>query len=298
MARRTPHPALPLIGDSVTVKLATFNHDGRIRIGRVEDDSIVDFSGSGLPDEMCAFLSAGPDAMQQAQSAGGERIALADVELMAPVLRPPKILAIGLNYKDHIEETGLDTPGFPMFFNKQSTSANGPYAPWHMPKVSDKLDYEGELGFVIGQRCRHVPKEKAHEVIAGYCVCNDGSVRDWQMRAQTFTLGKSFDTHCPFGPYITTPDEVDDPHNLDLKTWVNGELRQNSNTKHLVFDCFEQIETLTQAFTLEPGDLILSGTPSGVGIGFKPRKFLEVGDVVRIEIGNLGYIENEVIPEP
>jgi 2-keto-4-pentenoate hydratase/2-oxohepta-3-ene-1,7-dioic acid hydratase in catechol pathway len=218
--------------------------------------------------------------------------------LHAPVLRPPKILAIGLNYADHIEETKLETPKFPMFFNKQATAANGPYAPIHMPRVSDKLDYEGELGFVIGRRCRHVPRDRAHEVIAGFVVCNDVSVRDWQMRAQTFTLGKSFDTHAPFGPYIVTSDEVGDPHNLTLKTFVNGEQRQNSNTKHLVFDCYTQIETLTQAFTLEPGDVVLTGTPSGVGIGFKPPKYLVVGDKVRIEIEKLGYIENEVIAEP
>ncbi|MFP6682956.1 MAG: fumarylacetoacetate hydrolase family protein [Gammaproteobacteria bacterium] len=280
------------------MRLATFTHNGNTRVGRAEGDALVDLSGSGLPTEMAALLAAGDAAVTTAATASGTEIPLIEVELMAPVLRPPKILAIGLNYKDHIEETGLDTPEFPMFFNKQSTSANGPYAAWHMPKVSNKLDYEGELGFVIGKRCRHVPKERAHEVIDGYCVCNDGSVRDWQMRAQTFTLGKSFDTHCPFGPFIVTPDEVGDPHDLDLKTWVNGELRQDSNTQHLVFDCFEQIETLTQAFTLEPGDLILSGTPSGVGIGFKPKRFLNVGDVVRIEIQNLGYIENKVIAEP
>lgn len=280
------------------MKLATFTHHGNTRVGRVEGDTVIDLSTIDLPSEMSALLAAGDSAMATAKSATGTAIPLAEVELRAPVLRPPKILAIGLNYKDHIAETGLDTPKYPMFFNKQSTSANGPYADWHLPKVSDKLDYEGELGFVIGKRCRHVPRERAHEVIAGYCVCNDGSVRDWQMRAQTFTLGKSFDTHCPFGPYIVTADEVGDPHNLDLKTWVNGELRQNSNTKHLVFDCFEQIETLSQAFTLEPGDLILSGTPSGVGIGFKPRRFLKVGDIVRIEIQNLGYLENKVVPEP
>ena len=280
------------------MKLATFNHAGHTRIGRVEGNVLIDLSASNLPAEMSALLNAGDSAIAIAAQETGTEIPIAEVELMAPVLRPPKILAIGLNYKDHIEETGLPTPDFPMFFNKQSTSANGPYAPWHMPKVSDKLDYEGELGFVIGKRCRHIPKERALEVIAGFCVCNDGSVRDWQMRAQTFTLGKSFDTHCPFGPFIVTPDEVGDPHDLDLKTWVNGELRQNSNTKHLVFDCFEQIETLTQAFTLEPGDLILSGTPSGVGIGFDPKIFLKIGDKVRIEIQNLGHIENEVIAEP
>lgn len=280
------------------MKLATFSRGGAPRVGRVEGDAIVDLSTSGLPMDMAALLAAGPDAMARARIAGGPRFALAEVTLEAPVLRPPKILAIGLNYADHIAETKLDTPSFPMFFNKQSTSAQGPRAAIHMPRVSDKLDYEGELGFVIGRRCRHVPKERAHEVIAGYVVCNDVSVRDWQFWAQTFTIGKSFDTHCPFGPYLVTPDEVGDPHDLTLKTWVNGELRQDSNTKHLVFDCYQQIETLTKAFTLEPGDLVLTGTPSGVGIGFKPHKYLQIGDRVKIEIAKLGYIENEVIAEP
>ena len=280
------------------MKLATFEQAGRTRIGRVEGAEIVDLDGSGLADEMSALLTAGPAALARARAFQGPRHTLAAITLRAPVLRPPKILAIGLNYKDHIEETGLETPKFPLFFNKQSTSANGPYAPIHLPRVSDKLDYEGELGFVIGRRCRHVPREHAHEVIAGYVVCNDVSVRDWQMRAQTFTLGKSFDTHCPYGPWLTTADEIDDPHALALKTWVNGELRQDSNTRHLVFDCFEQVATLTAAFTLEPGDLILTGTPSGVGIGFDPRRYLAVGDRVRVEIDGLGQIENCVIAEP
>jgi 2-keto-4-pentenoate hydratase/2-oxohepta-3-ene-1,7-dioic acid hydratase in catechol pathway len=280
------------------MKLATFSEAGRTRIGRVENDRIVDLSATQLPQEMTALLTAGADALKQAASAGGRDYALNEVTLCAPVLRPPKILAIGLNYRDHIAETGLETPAFPMFFNKQSTSANGPYSPIHLPRVSDKLDYEGELGFIIGRRCRHVPRERAHEVIAGYVVCNDVSVRDWQMRAQTFTLGKSFDTHCPYGPWLVTADEIADPHALDLKTWVNGELRQDSNTRHLVFDCYEQIATLTAAFTLEPGDLILTGTPSGVGIGFNPRRYLAVGDRVRIAIAGVGEIENEVIAEP
>lgn len=281
------------------MKLATFSPRGAgPRIGRVEGTEIIDLTQAGLPAEMSALLAAGPAALAQAGRASGPSHALADVSLHAPVLRPPKILAIGLNYKDHIEETKLETPKFPMFFNKQATAANGPFAPIHLPRVSDKLDYEGELGFVIGRRCRHVPRDRAHEVIAGFVVCNDVSVRDWQMRAQTFTLGKSFDTHAPFGPYLVTSDEVGDPHDLTLKTFVNGEQRQDSNTKHLVFDCYVQIETLTQAFTLEPGDLVLTGTPSGVGIGFKPPKYLKVGDKVRIEIAKLGHIENEVIAEP
>ena len=270
------------------MKLATFSLKGAAaRLGRVENSDIVDLADSGLPVEMCALL-ASADGLQRARTATGPRHAWSSVTLHAPVLRPPKILAIGLNYLDHIEETKLETPTFPLFFNKQSTAAHGPYAPIHLPRVSDKLDYEGELGFVIGRRCRHVPRERAHEVIAGFVVCNDVSVRDWQMRAQTFTLGKSFDTHAPFGPYLVTTDEVGDPHALDLKTFVNGELRQSSNTRHLVFDCYQQIETLTAAFTLEPGDLILTGTPSGVGIGFKPPKYLQVGDKVRIEIEKLG----------
>lgn len=280
------------------MKLATFTHAGRTRIGRVDGDRILDLTAAGLPGDMLGLLEGGAELMQRAAAASGASLALADVTLSAPVLRPPKILAVGLNYKDHIEETGLETPKFPMFFNKQSTAAHGPYTPFHLPRVSDKLDYEGELGFIIGRRCRHVPRARAHEVIAGFTVCNDVSVRDWQMRAQTFTLGKSFDTHAPFGPYLVTSDEVGDPHTLDLKTWVNGELRQNSNTRHLVFDCYEQIETLTAAFTLEPGDLVLTGTPSGVGIGFDPKRFLKAGDVVRIEIAKLGHIENAVVAEP
>ncbi|MGE3772538.1 MAG: fumarylacetoacetate hydrolase family protein [Gammaproteobacteria bacterium] len=280
------------------MRLATFSRGGAPRIGRVDGDRVIDLALSGLPTDMTALLAAGPDALARARTAGGPEYALDDVTLEAPVLRPPKILAIGLNYADHIAETKLDTPSFPMFFNKQSTSANGPHAPIHLPRVSDKLDYEGELGFVIGRRCRHVPRERAHEVIAGYVVCNDVSVRDWQFWAQTFTIGKSFDTHCPFGPWLVTADEVGDPHALTLKTWVNGELRQDSNTRHLVFDCYAQIETLTKAFTLEPGDLVLTGTPSGVGIGFKPHKYLQLGDRVKVEIEKLGAIENEVVAEP
>jgi 2-keto-4-pentenoate hydratase/2-oxohepta-3-ene-1,7-dioic acid hydratase in catechol pathway len=182
-----------------------------------------------------------------------------------------------------------------MIFNKQSLSANGPYDDIERPVVSDKLDYEGELTIVIGQKCRHVPKDDANKVIAGYTIANDVSVRDWQMRVPTFTIGKSFDTHCPFGPAIVTKDEIPDPHNLNLKTKVNGEVRQQSNTKHLIFNCFELIEHLSTAFTLEPGDLILTGTPSGVGV--VENKFLKADDIVKISIGNLGYIENKVINE-
>ena len=163
-----------------------------------------------------------------------------------------------------------------------------------MPRVSAAVDYEGELGFVIGRRCRHVPRARAHEVIAGYLCVDDVSVRDWQMRVATWTMGKSFDTHGPIGPWITTSDEVGDPHGLRLRTWVNGELRQDSNTKQLIFDCYALVEHLSTGFTLEPGDVIATGTPSGVGAVMKPPKFLRAGDVVRIEIDGLGALENPV----
>jgi 2-keto-4-pentenoate hydratase/2-oxohepta-3-ene-1,7-dioic acid hydratase in catechol pathway len=279
------------------MRLATFSLHDALCVGRVEGDEVVDLTAAGIARDMGELLRL-PDGLARARAARSVRHPLAAVTLLAPVMRPPKILAIGLNYRDHIEETGLATPTFPMFFNKQSTAVNGPYAPVHLPRVSDKLDYEGELGIIVGRRCRHVPRDRAPAVIAGYTVCNDVSVRDWQMRAQTFTLGKSFDTHAPFGPWLVTTDEVTDPHALDLRTWVNGELRQDSNTRHLVFDCFEQIATLTAAFTLEPGDLILTGTPSGVGIGFKPPRYLVAGDRVRVEIAGIGHIENAVVPEP
>ena len=285
------------------MKLVRFTHQGSTRVGVVEGEEVVDLAAArpSLPADMVPFLQAGAPAIQAAREAIGEkgsRIPLAQVRLEAPVERPPKFLAIGLNYGDHIEETGMDKPKFPVFFNKQSTCVTGPHDPIHLPRASDKLDYEGELGIVIGRRCRHVPRDRAPEVIAGYVVVNDVSVRDWQFKAQTMTLGKSWDTHGPIGPWIVTSDEVSDPHALQLRTWVNGDLRQDSNTKHLLYDCFAEIETLSTVCTLEPGDVIATGTPGGVGVARKPPEFLKVGDVVRIEIEGIGWIENRVIAEP
>ena len=285
------------------MKLVSFTQGGRTRIGALVGEEVVDFSANGasLPHDMLAFLEQGAAAMQQARelcATGGSRLALADVTLEAPIQRPPKILAVGLNYSDHVEETGLETPTVPMIFNKQSTAVTGPYGDIHRPKDSEQLDYEGELGIVIGTRCRRVPKEQAAGVIAGYTVVNDVSVRDWQFRSATTTMGKSWDTHCPLGPAIVTTDEVPDPHVLELRTWVNGELRQHSNTKYLIFNCFDIIEHLSTAFTLEPGDVIPTGTPSGVALGMDPRVWLKPGDVVRIAIEQVGEIENRVVAEP
>jgi 2-keto-4-pentenoate hydratase/2-oxohepta-3-ene-1,7-dioic acid hydratase in catechol pathway len=283
------------------VKLATFTQAGATRIGIADGDEIVDLAVAApeLPREMVGFLAGGAAALEAARRAAGStraRLPLTKVRLEAPILHPPKFLAIGLNYADHVVESGLQKPDFPVFFNKQSTCVTGPYDPFHRPRVSTLLDYEGELGFVIGRRCRHVPKERAAEVIAGYVAVDDVSVRDWQFRAPTMMLGKSFDTHGPLGPWIVTPDEVGDPHALDLRTWVNGELRQHSNTRELIFDCFDQVATLSTAFTLEPGDIVSTGTPAGVGAA--AGRFLVPGDVVRIEIEKVGVIENRVIEEP
>ena len=285
------------------MKLATFTHDGATRIGVVTGEQVVDLAtvAPGLPRDMVAFLAAGGAAMaaaRRAESAASGRLALADVRLRAPVLRPPKFLAIGLNYADHVKESGLEPPAVPVFFNKQATCVAGPFDPIHLPRVSPLLDYEGELAFVIGRRCRHVPRDRAHEVIAGYLVVNDVSVRDWQLRTPTMTMGKSFDTHGPMGPWLVTPDEIGDPHALELRTWVNGELRQHSNTRHLIYDCFAQVEHLSTAFTLEPGDVVTTGTPAGVGGAMSPPRFLRAGDVVRIEIDKIGAIENRVTEEP
>ena len=285
------------------MKLCTFLRDGVPLVGVVTDDGIVDLSESApeLPDEMTALLAAGEPALRRAAaaaSAARARIPLDSVRLAPPILRPPKFLAVGLNYADHVAEAGLETPKLPTIFNKQSTCVAGPTDPVHMPRVSSALDYEGELGFVVGRRCRHVPREHAHEVIAGYLVVNDVSVRDWQLRIPTWTMGKSFDTHGPIGPWITTADEVGDPHALRVRTWVNGELRQDSSTKNLIFDCLAIVEHLSTAFTLEPGDVVATGTPGGVGIAMKPPRLLSIGDAVRVEIDALGTLENRVVAEP
>lgn len=282
------------------MKLASFTHQGRTRIGVVENQGILDLSAAapGLPLDMRAFLEAGAPAMSAARAARGALIPLGEVRLEAPVLNPSKFLAIGLNYADHIAETGREKPEKQLWFNKQTTAVNAPYGSIHLPKVSSALDFEGELGFVIGRKCRHVSKARAHEVIAGFCVVNDVSVRDWQAHSPTMTMGKSFDTHAPFGPWIVTGDETGDPHALSIRTLLNGKVMQDSNTKHLVFNCYDQIAYLSQAFTLLPGDVISTGTSSGVGVARKPPLFMKAGDKIRVEIEKIGAIEHEVVPEP
>ncbi len=224
------------------------------------------------------------------------RLPLAGASLLPPVGSPGKIIAIGLNYADHIAEAGMETPETPTVMAKFPNSINGPGAV-QRPRASDRLDYEGELAFVIGRRARHVSREEAHQVIAGYLVHNDYSVRDWQMQSQQWSLAKSFDTHGPIGPWLTVGPELD-PTALAIETKVNGEVRQRSNTENLVFDPFDLVAYLSQACTLYPGDVIATGTPAGVGALMEPPRYLVPGDEVVVEIEGLGRLENVIIDEP
>ena len=283
------------------MKLITFTYQTITRIGAVVDTQVVDgLDDSTLPTDMIAFLEQGEGAftkMQRLIDTGLHRLNLSDVKLLAPIPRPRKYLGIGLNYADHIDETNLEKPEYPVFFTKQSCCVVGPDANIILPIISEKMDYECELAFVIGKKCKHVSLEDAPNVIAGFMIANDVTMRDWQFRSPTWTLGKSFDTHGPLGPWLVTRDEIANPHNLNLKTWVDDELRQNSNTQHMIFNCYEMIAYLSQAMTLEVGDVITTGTPSGVGVKMKPRGYLKAGQVVKIEIDGLGTLRNFVVNE-
>lgn len=296
------------------MKLITFllkNNPKSKRIGAIKNDTVIDFSSSDLPKDMINFIKLGSTGLDIANDVIENQKnvhAIDDVILKAPIDKPNKILAVGLNYKKHIDEAkelkdhhSNDVQlqdQFPNIFNKQNSSVNDPFGDVHRPNASDWLDYEGELGFIIGKECRHVSYENAKDCIYGYTVVNDFSIRDWQFRGppHTMTMGKSWDTHCPFGPYIVTSDEIDDPHNLTLKTFVNDEERQNTNTNLMIYDCYTLIEYLTTAFTLEPGDLIPTGTPEGSAV--TTQNWLKPGDKVKVEIEGLGYIENNIIQEP
>jgi len=276
------------------MKLATFDAGAGPQTGIIVDEEIV---ATGLPGTMIDLISSWerlqPELNDIARS--GERIALDRVKLLAPVQRPGKIFAIGLNYADHIAESRMDTPENQVWFTKAVTSINGPFDPVEVPSFAPYVDYEAELVAVVGIGGRNISAENAASHVFGYCVGNDVTERMWQHRTPQWSLGKSFDTHAPIGPWITTADEVPDPHSLGLRCLVNGETRQNSNTKHLVFDIWQQIEHLSQAMTLEPGDVIFTGTPGGIGAAMEPRTFLKPGDVVRCEIEALGAIEAPMI---
>jgi 2-keto-4-pentenoate hydratase/2-oxohepta-3-ene-1,7-dioic acid hydratase in catechol pathway len=290
------------------VRLVSFSLAGGVpRPGLVVGEEVVDLGdpATGLPSTMRELLALGPDGLEAAGAAvagGAARHALAGVRRHAPVPDPPAILAIGMNYRAHVAEMGREPPEWQYWFNKQRTSIAGPGDDIVLPAVSDMVDYEGELAMVIGRRCQHVPADRAHEVVAGYTIVNDVSARDWQWRTPTFTVGKSFDTHAPCGPELVTGDELGDPGALTIRTWVNDELRQDSTTADMIFGCAAMIAYLTTAFPLEPGTVIATGTPAGVGAGLDPPRFLSGGDTVRIAIEGIGELSNPVVqggrPEP
>jgi 2-keto-4-pentenoate hydratase/2-oxohepta-3-ene-1,7-dioic acid hydratase in catechol pathway len=283
------------------MRLCVFEATNRVGLGLIVGDEVADlrFEAPHLSPDPVDIIAAGEDGVEAVRRAAASApyIPLSQVRMRAPVRRPGKILGIGLNYRDHAKETGREPPTTQMWFNKQATAIHGPFDPVLMPAVSTALDYVVELVVLIGKRGRHVPRERAHEIIGGYMTGCDYSVRDWQRATPTMIMGKGFDTHAPVGPWITTPDEAGDVGNMSLKCWVNGELRQNGNTSEMIFDVAAQIEHLTKAFALEPGDLIFPGTPAGVGAAFTPPKFVKVGDTVRVEVERLGVIEAVIAQE-
>jgi 2-keto-4-pentenoate hydratase/2-oxohepta-3-ene-1,7-dioic acid hydratase in catechol pathway len=290
------------------MKLVTFRGPGRLALGVVTDDGLIDVERAdpSLPRTLRAVLEAGPEAiaaLRQLVTRPGPRLALADVTLAAPIPEPRKYLGLGFSYRSHVAEIrerrkDITIPPNQVWFTKQVSCVSGPFDDIHKPAISDMLDFEGELVVVIGRRCRHLRAADARGVIAGYMIGDDVSVRDWQLRAPTATLGKSFDTHGPTGPWLTLADEIDDPEHLGLRTWVNGELRQNGNTDDFIYSIGQMLEELTTVMTLEPGDLLTTGSPGGVGAAAIPPRYLKIGDVVRIEIEGLGAIENRVVADP
>jgi 2-keto-4-pentenoate hydratase/2-oxohepta-3-ene-1,7-dioic acid hydratase in catechol pathway len=278
------------------VKLLRFNDNGTARLGVLRGEEIVVLEGWPT---MLSIVEGGDAALADVrhQFAGGKRmVPLATARLLAPLERPGKYLAIGMNYRKHLEEAqrlGQPTPANQFWFNKQTSCLAGPYDDID-PGVTEALDYEAELGVVIGKPAKGVSEADAKAHVFGYVVANDVSARDWQRHSPTFTLGKSFDTHGPIGPWIVTADEIPDPHALKIRCLVNGEVRQDSDTGELIYNIWQQISYLSTAFTLDPGDLLATGTPHGVGIGMQPPRFLKAGDVVRCEVEKIGAIENRV----
>jgi 2-keto-4-pentenoate hydratase/2-oxohepta-3-ene-1,7-dioic acid hydratase in catechol pathway len=281
------------------MKLVRFSAGGPPRTGLVAGDGVIDIAQAGGPQgTMLSIIADGQAGLEslKAIAGGPPRYKLAEVRLLAPVERPGKYLAIGMNYRKHLEEAdklGVARSQHQVWFNKQTTCLSGPYDDID-PGVTEKLDYEVELGVVIGRKAKSVPAAAAAAHVFGYFVANDVSARDWQFHSPTFTMGKSFDTHGPIGPWIVTADELPEPHGLGLRCFVNGELRQSSDTSQMIANLWDQIAYLSTAFTLEPGDLIATGTPEGVGVAMEPPRFLQPGDVVRCEIDGIGAIENRV----
>ncbi len=283
------------------MRLATFTHDGTTGIGAMTTTGhLLDLTAADpeLPRTMIELLSQ-DDGIERARRAAeaAPEIPPSDVRFEAPVPRPGKVLAIGLNYRDHAEESGQEIPQRPVVFTKMPTCIVGPGHPVYIPRVSRAVDWEAELCFVIGRKARYVSAADAAQYIAGYTIGNDVSVRDWQFHSPTWMMGKGFDTHGPLGPAIVTPDEIE-PGAAHIRLFLNDDMRQSSTVDQLIFGVGEIVEYLSAAFTLEPGDVVYTGTPAGIGTAKRPPEFLKAGDTVRVEIEGLGVLENPVTEEP
>jgi ureidoglycolate lyase len=282
------------------MRLVTFGSAFAPRLGLVRGDGVIalDTLGPDLPRDMIGLIRRWDRVRDSLDAAGdGGALPLDGLKLLAPVLRPPKILCIGLNYADHVRETGRALPEHQTWFTKLPTAANGPGGAIVVPQASVMVDYEAELVAVIGKGGRKIMPERAMEHVFGYTCGNDVSVRDWQNRSGQWLLGKSFDTHAVFGPWIVTADEIPDPHSLDISCTVDGAVRQSSNTRELIFRLPEMIAHVSTAVTLEPGDLIYTGTPSGVAMAMTPQAWLTPGQSVSVHIAGIGTLSNPVTAE-
>jgi len=283
------------------MRLATFRDaGGKPQAGVVRDGEVVGLAAAGLPDMPSVLGAEEAQARIEAYLLAPPResvFPLAQVRLMAPVPRPGKLLCIGLNYRDHAEETRMQIPGVPTVFVKLPTAVIGPEEPIVLPKASTRPDYEAEFAFVIGRGGRHIPREAWREHVFGYTILNDVSARDVQMATTQWTMGKGFDTFAPMGPYLVTADEIPDPHALDIRLKLNGAVMQSSNTRNLIFGVPELVEFLSSVCTLEPGDVVSTGTPGGVGFARKPPVYLKPDDRVEIEVEGLGVLGNPVAGE-
>ncbi|HEY1678122.1 MAG TPA: fumarylacetoacetate hydrolase family protein [Candidatus Sulfotelmatobacter sp.] len=283
------------------MRLVTFESAGGMpRVGIISKEHVVPISAESLSD-MRSFLAQGEAAFNAAKTlaegrvASGERFALNQVKLLAPVTRPGKIIAVGLNYRDHAAETKMEIPSSPVIFAKFPSSINGPDADVVLPDDDPQADYEAELAVVIGRKAKAVSETAALDYVAGYMPLNDVSARRWQFADKQWVRGKSCDTFCPTGPWLTTIDEVADPHALAIEMRVNGKTMQKSNTSDLIFRIPALLQFISAAITLEPGDIIATGTPAGVGVFRKPPLFLQRGDVMEVEIERLGTLRNKVV---
>ena len=314
------------------MKLVTFAHRGTQRVGWLEGERIIDvnrayaaslrqrgelracaLADALVPADMIGILEAGGGSLAAIREAAeyvrgalgsgaraeecqraGVVFSASEVTLRAPIPRPGKLILLGLNYRDHAEETGQKIPEVPTLFSKYNNSVIGPGEPILIPRATEQIDYEAEFAFVIGRRGHDIPRERALEYVAGYTIVNDVSARDYQFVTSQWMVGKTFDTHCPMGPTLVLKDEIPDPHNLDLRLTIGSEVLQKSNTTQLIFKIPETVEYLSRIMTLEPGDVISTGTPAGVGFARKPPRWLRPGETVRIEIAGLGILENPV----